>query len=224
MTKALAVYSSVDSPGRKDATGAFAPEAKAFSRLHSAVVVPIDCIGNGKSVRFRQLMQAIHDHGDGLELLALFCHGWSNGIQFGVSMAQVDELAQRIASSGVRPDLRIALYACSTADADNDDDVRVGPATDGGFADRLRDGLVAHGLEGGWIDAHKTAGHCSQNPFVVRFDVEAGRIGGEWLVQSHGPYWQQWIRALQGKGDLRLRFSTMTREQVIAEIRYPLPN
>ena len=106
----------------------------------------------------------------------------------------------------------------------------LGPATDGGFADVLRDEMVRAGLSSGWVDGHKTAGHTSFNPFLVRFlcedvdDPEHGAEGGSWLVQPRSQLWRKWIAALKSKKNgLRYRFPFLTEMEIKMELfgHYP---
>ncbi|WP_218251580.1 hypothetical protein, partial [Candidatus Magnetobacterium casense] len=94
----------------------------------------------------------------------------------------------------------------------------VGPATECGFADALRDALIEQG-HSGWVDAHKTAGHTTMNPYVVRFhlDPEVQNNGGEWIVQPGSPLWPAWVRAM--RGPMRFRFPLLDTEEIANQIR-----
>jgi hypothetical protein len=93
--------------------------------------------------------------------------------------------------------------------------------TDGGFADLLRDEMVRRGITDGWVDAHKTAGHTSWNPNVVRFlcedvdDEEFGAEGGFYLVEPRSTYWKKWCAALRdNKSGFRYSFMTKTEFEI----------
>ncbi len=129
------------------------------------------------------------------------------------------------------PDAKVTLFACLAAENDVRDKIvsGLGPATDGGFADMLRDEMVRRGLDAGWVDAHKTAGHTSWNPFLVRFlcsyvdDPEFGAEGGAWIVAPRSELWKNWIAALKNqKGAMRYRFPFMTEMMIKLELSgYP---
>jgi len=229
----LVLYSAKNTPGKSDATGAFEPEAKAFARTHDVPkdrVVGMPLVGMPKAVRMRRTLEAIHaaNRNEPLDCLALFGHGWPDGIQFGFNRDDIPEFAGRLAVS-CSQDLRVVLYACLAAENDVRDRNHkdVGPGTDGGFADLLRDELVRWGVKRCQVDAHKFAGHTSMQPFVVRFlgsmveDLNKGGVGGAWLVAPGSEYWKAWVKKLRGKarkGHLRYRFPFMSELQIKAEL------
>jgi hypothetical protein len=213
--KLLIFYSSKNSHVKKDATGAFIPEARAFARHYTVPdehVIGIDC-SQPKRQRRAQVLEGIESV-EGLEGLLFFCHGWPTGIQFGFNLRNLDVLAALISGHSA-DDIKIGLMACLTAEnRERDNEVDdVGPATDGGFADQLRDMLADMGQKKGWIDGHKTAGHTSWNPRVVRFLLEDvteeddKHQGGAWIVQPGSRYWKRWRKALKNNtGNLRYEF------------------
>jgi len=152
----------------------------------------------------------------------MFGHGWPDGIQFGFRRSDLYELAARLAVSCAE-DVRVILYACLAAENDvrDRDHANVGPGTDGGFADLLRDDLASWGKNRCQVDAHKTAGHAAWNPYVVRFRGEAGTMGGYWLVAPGSELWPKWIKKMRGravKNHLRYRFPLMSELQIKAEL------
>ena len=211
----LVFYSSKNAHGRMDATGAFIPEAKKFAKFHcipKEMVIGIDCTRtNPPSRRRAQVLNALRDV-EQLEIIAFFCHGWPNGIQFGFKRQHMKQLVGHFPAKSY---LKVAMYACLNAENDlrDKDHKNVGPGTDGGFADMMRDEMVRFGMTEGWVDAHKTAGHTTWNPYVVRFpcedvrDAEWGAEGGGWIVEPGSTYWKKWIRALRkNSGNMRYRF------------------
>lgn len=227
----LVAYSNTNVKGKHDATGAFIPEAKAFAELHdipSGNVVGIKMPKVAKVKRRRATLDAIAHAGRDLSLehIALFGHGWPQGIQFGFNRKHIPELVQHMARY-CRPDVSVTLYACLAAENDvRDKNVKnIGPTTDGGFADVLRDEMVKQGLGHGWVDGHKTAGHTSWNPYLVRFlcedvdDPQFGAEGGAWVVAPRSQLWKKWIKALRDKkGGLRYRFPFMTEMMIKREL------
>lgn len=216
---ALVIYSSSNSEGRHDATGAFIPEAKEFQKFYSVPeenMLPVPCTQLKADKRREAVCMFLRNKSD-IDLVAIACHGWSQGIQMGFTLPHAITLAKYL-SMACKPTARIALYCCSTASG-NTEAVNIGPATDGGFADVLRDNLLGLGFNGGWIDAHKTAGHCTQNPYVVRFYLDPtlantqGEItGGDWLVSPKNPLWRAWARNL--KKDLRFLYPMKTELEI----------
>jgi hypothetical protein len=186
---------------KKDATGAFQPEAAAFAKRHGVPKAQVVWIDNGlaKPAMRKAVLAAIDKAkaaGGGLQALAVFCHGWKTGIQFGFGAGDVDALAAALA--GVK-DVRVPLYACNTAKGAGDDAAAVGG--DGGFADLLRDALCRAGAVDCQVDAHTTAGHTSKNPFVRRFQGMGspyGGAGGYFIVTpGQKPLWGRWRTALR---------------------------
>ena len=76
-------------------------------------------------------------------VLALFCHGWKGGVQLGPYSQDVRALVRALELRAYS-DLAIVLYACSTGDGiDPDGPEGPAPGGEGGFADALRDALLA---------------------------------------------------------------------------------
>jgi hypothetical protein len=207
---------------KKDATGAFQPEAAAFAKRHGVPKAQVVWIDNHltKSAMRKAVLAAIEKtkaaNGE-ISALALCCHGWKDGIQFGFSRANVGELAKAIAAV---TDVRVVLYACSTAQGEGGDD---GAATggDGGFADRLRDALCQEGAVDCQVDAHTVSGHTTWNPKVRRFQgmgSPCGGAGGFFIVSpTQGTLYTKWKTALKNT-NLRYDFPFLS----VAEIHTSL--
>jgi hypothetical protein len=207
--KFLAVYVDHNSLGKSDGDE-FKREAHRFARHHGAHTVALECIelAAWRSARRKQLLAALGAR-QPLNVLAFFCHGRMRSLpQLDWNMANVDELAAAIAASS-RNDVRIALYACSAGAGTK-------PGGDGGFADALRDQLVARGVAA-QVDAHWGAGHTTERPFVRRFDGAQQGNGGTWLVEPHGPLWRRWVRALDDT-TLKYDFPLMTQAEIHAAL------
>jgi hypothetical protein len=217
--KTIVFYSSKNSKGRKDATGAFIPEALAFAKFHNIPndqLFGIDCVTQSKDVRRKLVYDSIHQLGsigDPIDAIAFFGHGWPDGIQFGITRKNITDFSALLRQC-CTTNVVVALYACLTADNDikGVSVDKPGPGTDGGFADLLRDALSHEGIFGGHVDAHATAGHATMNPFVVRFrclSSERG-IGGNWLVAPQSKNWKKWNASVHNEKDtLRFRFPFM---------------
>lgn len=223
--------SSVNSHGKKDATGAFIPEARGFAKTHGVPdvnVIHIDCTKRFPKAKRAKAVEdeLLRRKAAGLKAVCFFGHGWPSGIQFGFNKGNVDRLAELITLSGA-DDVKVGLFACLAAEnAKRDSDHKnVGPGTDNGFADMLRDGLAFYGITEGWVDAHKTAGHTTWNPYVVRFlcedvdDPEFGAVGGSWIVAPRSKYWKRWVNALR-KNTGKLRWGFLFEEEL--HIKYRL--
>ena len=213
--RALILHPLRNSGTKRDATGAFIPEARAYANVmsmtHDTVLVGFDNSAS-KLARRRQVEASIRSTGP-LQHFALFSHGLAKGLQTGHDLATVSTLAEALAASaGPSKRLVVTLYACDAADSPGD-----GPGGDGGFADALRDALAERGITG-HVDAHVTTGHTTKNPYVRRFwcDGQAAGTGGDWLVAPGSPKWRAWIRAL--KGDMRWRFPWLTPAEIDAAL------
>lgn len=232
--RALVIYSSVNSPNLNDAIGAFVPESRFFAKTHAldaSLIRGFDLVNTTYSQRKRAVGQAILDAGSvyRLDSVIFFCHGWSTGLQAGWRRHELIDLVSLLSRS-CSSTVKIALYACLTAENDTPDHLiqSVGPGTDGGFADILRDELVRANLTRCQVDAHKTRGHATWNPFLVRFsgvdvvDRSTGGIGGKWLITPQSELWSRWVDKLNDRaaiGLLRYRFPYMTADQIVAELR-----
>lgn len=218
------LYSNKDSFGKHDASGAFIPEARAFKKVHNIPdhnFVGMDCVSRGTTAKREMAMAILEEMGkpEPVDLFAFFGHGWPAGLQCGLSSNTIPGFADVLRRNCV-PGVRVALYACLTAENEVRDDgtAGAGPATDGGFADLLRDAMARAGLTGGWVDGHKTAGHATWNPYVVRFPCNFEGVGGEWLIKPKSGLWKPWVRALKEKGGLRHRFPVMSRQEIEDEL------
>jgi len=208
-----------NSPGKKDATGAFQPERKEFlsifdpSALDYSIFDPsaLDYSINNHAPKAAMRACVLEDiRIIAPTLLAVFSHGWRTGIQFGFGLPHVDDLAVELARGCTS--VRVVFYCCSTGSGP-------GVGGDGGFADALRDALCRAGAVHCQVDAHDKAGHTTKNPYVVRFlgqGSATGGQGGQWIVAPKSALWGRWVRAL--RGDLRFRFPLMDVAAIHAEL------
>lgn len=221
----LVIYSSKNTPGRKDATGAFIPEAERFTQscedsLGATVTTcAIACQKFTNKDRRALVKSMIYTTGKGAierwNGIAFFGHGWPSGCQFGFNNSNVRELANAITITS-KQDVAIVFYTCLVAENDvRDKEIKnIGPNTDQSFADRLRDALKTNGITG-HVDAHKTAGHTTRNPYVVRFDCEGALVGGRWLIEPQSALWNSWVRKLKvNDSSLRYRYPFLSRMQI----------
>lgn len=219
MASALVFAPKHNSDGKRDATGAFQPEARAFCR---ALSLPerVHMFDNGSLRPFaaRRLDCERHLHAArGIGIVAMFCHGWKDGLQAGWRKGEIHKLARSLQSACDAQPV-ILLYACDAGrdgDADRWDDVGPGPGGEGGFADMLRDELRKLGVRG-TIYAHTTEGHTTQNPYVRVFLPDEA-AGGQWVVEPSSNLWPTWRRLLRTT-DLRFRFPFLSRTELEAEL------
>lgn len=207
----LAFAPASNTEGKKDATGAFHPEARAWAQfVGEAEVVRFDNT-RGKVAQRSAVLSAICD-AKNLSHLAFFCHGWTNGIQPGITTSDLNAVAAAVELASPLVDLVVTLYCCSTGGG--------GIGGDGGFADEFRDALCRRGVTRCVIDAHVTPGHTTQNPHVRRFTgagTEYGGAGGQWIVSPGSRLWPRWRGSLQ-RTDLRFEFPTLSIEQIHARL------
>lgn len=197
--------------GRRDATGAFQPEADAFLKYHGRTgnLFLIDNRKPREGMR-KQVLAVLRQFGasEGIPTVAFFCHGQGRRIQLGWDVGNVDQLARTIArmpSCVLR--VRVVLYTCNAAMASPSE--RYEPVGgDGGFADALRDALCRAGCLEAQVDGHTTVGHTTRNPYVRRFEGRGspvGGVGGYMLVAPGTALWPRWRTALR-ETSLRYEF------------------
>lgn len=195
--------------GKKDVTGAFLPEAKAFCALAEDGVIYQFDNRKGLAARRSEVLKKLSEAQEGLTSVAFFCHGWMDGIQAGFLRKHTPELAAAIKAL-VLPHLEdeviVPLYCCSTGKDPQDDPLTASGTGDDSFADKLRDALCSEGLVYCRVMGHTTAAHTTKNPMVLFMDgfgVPDGGVGGYPPVSPKSANWPKWKKALQST---RLRF------------------
>lgn len=199
----IAIAPMFNSPGKKDASGAFLPEARLFAKLHGGRLMLFDNRKPEKA-RFTEVIDLLT--GQRADCVAFFCHGFKSGLQVGANMRNVHVLAATLRDCGVRT---VPLYACDAArdlDGERDDDNGEGPGGAGGFASAL-----SAALPGVVVDAHTTAAHTTRNPHVRRF---RGGGDGEWLVTPGSVLWRPWRDALRDDREFRLSFPLWSEDEI----------
>lgn len=224
--------------GKKDATGAFIPEAEAFCEHHDVSEKNLILVDNQKSKPWMRKFVVDHilagyeipadEHS--LDAVAFFCHGWKTGIQFGFSTGKkdIDMLATAIADRAPEAEQVddepfspvIPLYCCSTgrdADRQSEDDLEVFGG-DGGFADLLRDSLCRAGAIYCRVLAHTTAGHTTRNPHVREFCGNGRPLGGEggnYIIPRKNPkHFKAWRKKLAEDETFRYEFPFLSTEEI----------
>ncbi len=227
--RVLAFAPAHNSHGKRDASGAFIPEAYSFvDEAYEGEVVLFD---NSKpfAARRREVLKLIRASdaflGCQLDAVAFFCHGWASGIQAGFGMRSVKRLAGVLSDAASSDFLTVPLYCCSTAsDGERALGAGLGAGTgDNSFADKLRDELCKAGVKYTRVMGHTTKGHTTRNPDVRFFDgmgTPEGVDGGYSPVKRGTKSWGPWKKALRDRvvGDLRFRFPFMTAADIHKEL------
>lgn len=213
-------------PPFNDVKSAFYPEAKRFTYCHGGELERIDN-HLPKDVLRTTLYRLLEKHAP-IGHLAIFCHGWGSGIQFGISNKDLSEFAKVLAinmrGNDAAPAL-ITLYCCSTAMG-----LAGSVGSDGSFADLLRDQCCISGLRWVRVTAHDRKGHTTYNPYVKFFDGNGspfGGTGGYWAVSPSSPLFPAWkkrlsgIKKLGGNPDDSLRYilPTLSTAEIQNQIR-----
>jgi len=209
-----------NTPGKKDVTGAFAPELARFLKTRSGVEHVIDNHKTFAQMRADVLsfLAGAANSGVNYDSVAFFCHGWQQGIQLGFRNQNVPELAVFFGAvfSSISP--TVVLYCCSTG---GDPKTKVtSPGTgDGSFADLLRDGLCQRGFKDNRVLGHDRVGHTTKLPYAKFFDgmgSNVGGAGGYWVVTPGSPQWRKWVRILGT--DFRFEYPFMSISAIHAHL------
>lgn len=195
-----------------DYKGAFEPESIRYMRAVPGkhTLIKFDA-SKGMPTRQAQVFQALDElKGGSYYAVAVFCHGWNNGIQAGVRNANMAEFVRRICAATQngttqQDPLHVILYCCSTAAPE---DTQMGDSEvggDGGFADLMRDQFCAQGKSWVRVYGHTSRGHTTMNPQARMFEGKGshvGLVGAEWVVRPQppkNPLWPKWVAGLAGK-------------------------
>jgi len=164
----LILYSADNTKGKKDATGAFIPEAKKleiylleqgadfeYGNENSVDMVPIQTKGRSLKDRRDQVESVLKERRT-LDHVYFLCHGYKHGIQFGYKWRSgAVKLANVLnRNSSITPN--VTFYCCSVAkDRDN-------------FAKWMFDELSCLDVlrNGVQVFGHYTAGHTTMNPCI----------------------------------------------------------
>jgi hypothetical protein len=210
--------------GRKDATGAFIPEAKRFLEHHGqneSMLRLIDNTQNKAQMRKAVLRHLKEFAGHGLDGVFFFCHGWRRGIQFGFTSKNLKKLAAAIFDA-CDQNPRMVFYSCDVArdsDRHRADDLKT-MGGDGGFADEMRDALCMAGARWCRVDGHTTRGHTTRNPHVRRFEgngSHVGGLGGYYIVpRQKKKLFKKWRELL--RTDFRFDYPFRSSELILIEV------
>lgn len=214
--KAALFAPAYNTPNRKDASGAFQPEARKFIAANKlAAMLSLFDSNRALPDRRAEVSRVLARQTD-VQVFGFFCHGWRDGIQAGFRSRDVQTLADLMVLGGTHY-CTVVLYACDAArdaDADRDDDTQPGPGGEGGFADLVAQAMSSRGWQGRLL-AHSTPGHTTTNPNVRVWSPGASERGA-WLVEPRSKLWGPWRRALLS--DLRFRYPFLSRSEIEAEL------
>lgn len=218
--KLVAFYDHNDAPGKKDATGAFIPQALRFGKRRRAAgdlvsLFPYEDADPSKARRRQSITNGIRTAAQKegpFDAYVYFGHGLRRSLPSGgFDLTTLPELVQAIRDTAT-PTKRIVvtLFACSSGEAPGR-----GIDGDGGLADILRDMLSEQGFTG-WVDAHTTAAHTTENPYCRRFvmDGKGAAIGGQWIVEPRSELWAEWKRRLDDDEVFRFAFPYMSVDEI----------
>ena len=173
MGKKLVFYTNTNSPNKKDATGAFIPEAKAFADYHDdAELVPVPCRGKSRDQRAQVVYDALGRF-DQIETVAFFCHGHPSHVQHGFGIRgkhTIYNLSKILAAKSVQ---RVIFYCCSVARPNP----KIAPLS---LCGELHKCMQTFGYNTTVI-GHTTAGHTATNPYIKFFSD--GDYEGKFLVE-----------------------------------------
>lgn len=206
-----------------DYVGAFEPEALRYASYWAGQgdEVTIHKMAPMSAERSVLKMLEVIEAAGNVDRLVFFCHGWKTGIQMGLSCGD-DKGRDTLATFCTRlvaastPQLKVALYACSTGASSTS------VTGDGGFADALRDGLCKAGRADVTVFAHTTAGHTSRNEYVRFFSGKGdplGGVGGDDVVARKTPEFAKLRERLhEVKDDFRWRLPYLGADEIHKEL------
>ena len=144
MGKPLAFACSRNSPGKRDASGAFMPEAQAWCKENQAVLHPVDP-ETGMCTMRNYILKVIEMAGP-VPCCAFFCHGWATGMQLGFK-GDADAALLGRALATENPDCVVIFYACSMGQRFARQVAAAGPDIE--------------------VWSHESRGHTTRNPMLV---------------------------------------------------------
>lgn len=238
----LIIRGQTDTPGKKDFSKAFFPESEAYSKSYHIDNPEIISFNNRLpfAKRLQPLLKEILSFEEGaasqLDTLTLFCHGWSTGVQAGVTIKTMPKFLDALEKGFQLSDkLQVNLYCCSTGDDPQDNSKQASGTPnqnkeafnvgDNSFADAFRDLLCDRNYRDCKVVAHTTAGHTTQNPYAVFFEGGGSPVGGTGgqmpVTPKMGKLWTTWKRLLRDKTTFRFIYPFMRvaeiHEHLIAE-------
>jgi hypothetical protein len=201
----------------------FSAEAHKFAKFHHVPDTNMFAIfGKQSTASRRAATYSALKRISGCDRFVFFGHGWKSGFQLGWNMNNVGELVEAFSdmrNCDVRP-LDVVLYSCSTAEGASDPGDLVG--TQGGIADAIRDCMVRRGIRG-LVAAHRTAGHTTRNPYLVRISSEPDKSPQdptEWYIDPKSTLWKTWGQRLS-KTEFRYQAPFLSSAEIAGFLTRP---
>ena len=214
-----------NSHGKRDFTGAFRPEAERFRHTHGIPRSNISRIDVSETMLNRgdQTLRAMGSMHNGINILAVFCHGYTSGIQLGVRSPGARGFRRRdrriwgefVDLLTAFQNVAVVLYCCSTGSDLQDEETAPGTG-DNSFGDHLRDALCKAGCTTNRVFTHTTVGHTTTNPYIKFFEGHYSHHGGAGASYLANPG-TDGFRALKvalRDGDFRFRVPFMSAERI----------
>ena len=193
--RGLIFAQAINMEARHDASGAFIPGARQFARAHG-LSEPIWL----KDKNDRKLMIETIATARDLDVIAYFGHGTRSSLPSAdIRWEHLPQLSEAVRGAA-GANCRVILYACTTG-------------IEGCFANQLAK-ILNYDVT---VWGHTCAGHSFTNPYVTRFPYQPD--GSPYLVEPHGPLWQDWYKLIKGKSDIWTRFPFLSKAAVETEIR-----
>jgi len=199
--RAIALAPIRNTPGKKDATGAFQPELHRFRDFllnfpkSDGERVQIPCYM--ELLDEKDKITVISEYGkknykEDLNIIAIFSHGLPGAIKICgkkfIDFKNYKDFVKVVFENADKKEpIYIGLYACLTG----------------------KNLAHAIAIEMSWypvrfrLIAHTTAGHTTYNPYVIRFTERD--LAGSFICQPGSPEWKGWRRRLREDKDLRFR-------------------
>jgi hypothetical protein len=203
--KILAIADTRNRPFRRDGDE-FRREARAFTRhweSKGADVTLVETKERRNWKKYRLVLKAIRNHCGQIDVLAMFCHGWHDGISLGFRRYHITELTAELSvkntpidfykynnDKSFKNDMIVLLYACKAFKKENS----FGP---------VLSYKMTHFFTDSEVIGHSTSGHTTRNPFVWN------SIGGNekipwipevalgWWKRRKSPKWKSWCARLK---------------------------
>jgi len=199
----LIFVKSNNSRFRRDATGAFIPEAKHLESMlvtNASKVKTININTRLYSMTSRQLIviRAIKEairNGDEVKSISFFCHGWPTGLQlWGQGKAAALDLAHTIQSYKIK---MVNLYACSCASQKRGKPKFLNTVW-GALCEQKHDCQLM---------GHHVRGHTTRNPRVeIYFSGDDGCHYPLFEKKADRKMWARWRKKLRQNQNFRVLF------------------
>jgi len=170
------LYKNKDRTGKKDATGAFIPEAKALERILQSRGENVVSEGISRMTRLDHALDGLRN----VESLSVFCHGWPLGVELlERNQSGAETVARDCEKFGIK---FLNLFACSAAQESH---------PHGCYARWIAESAhsLGHLMQ---VFGHETAGHTSWNPKARFYWSLSEGVQTERAVDPGCDGWDTW--------------------------------